>query len=74
VKGRTEVSVLKRVCKDCISAKKAKVKLRCSHTVCEECISQYAATHFSNNMSYEYLAFCSACKKKEKIRKVAYKV
>jgi hypothetical protein len=74
VKGRAEVAVPKRVCKDCAEGKKAKVKLECSHTVCEECISQYAATHFSNNMPYGYLAFCSACKKKEKISKAVYNV
>lgn len=61
----------KKICRDCISGKKAKVRLACSHTVCEDCISQYAATHFSNNVPYAYLGFCSTCKRAEKIRKSA---
>jgi len=66
-KEEKKTVIKSKVCQDCIKGDKSKAILVCNHTVCEECLTQFAANCFANNMAYRYCAFCSTCKKAERI-------
>jgi len=56
-----------KICKDCIKGDKAKAILICGHSVCTDCLTQFAANYFANNLFYKHCAFCSTCKRAERL-------
>jgi len=60
------------LCKDCIEVKNIKGLFTCKHTVCESCLSKYAAKAFRVGNQYAYQSFCSKCKKDMELGIVLY--
>lgn len=56
-----------KICKDCIKGDKAKGVLNCGHSVCSDCLTQFAANYFANNKPFRHCAFCSTCKRIDRL-------
>ena len=50
-------------CKSCLEGCNKKVKLKCGHILCKDCINAYILSKFSLDEKYQYKAFCVKCNK-----------
>ena len=58
-----EVKRLKVVCQECVNELTTKVKLKCGHTMCTECVSKFVLDKFMNKQRYKHAVFCPLCNK-----------
>ena len=56
-----------RRCENCIDGMYDQGMLECGHSVCEDCIAQYACFNFIYSNPYSYSSFCSNCEEIKKI-------